>query len=167
MVKEWQSYEKVARYLLSRFAETFDLGDVEGKQIVPGLSGTDWEIDAKGVVEGGAGFVVVECKRYTRSKIDQETMGGLAFRIEDTGAEGGIFVTPIGYQEGAEKVAAHRDIKTALLSAESTTTDYVLRFLNHVFIGLSETVTISDQFSVTIRDKDGNVVENRSSGDDG
>lgn len=167
MAKEWQSYEEVARYLLNRFAEAFDLGHVEDKQIVPGLSGTDWEIDAKGVVEGGEGFLLVECKRYTTSKIDQETMGGLAFRIEDTAAEGGIFVTPIGYQEGAGKVAAYRDIKTVVLSANSTTTDYVLRFLNKVFVGVSESIKISDSLSVTVRDKDGNIVEQRSSGDDG
>lgn len=41
----WRSYEQVARYLLDQIAEHFGLGRVEGKQIVPGASGTRWEIE--------------------------------------------------------------------------------------------------------------------------
>src|SRR5690242_17015231 len=113
--KTWQSYEEVAAYLLGRFANEFGLGRVEGKQLVPGASGTNWEIDAKGYGQDGTSFVIVECKRYTTSRVSQEILAGLAFRIQDTGASGGIVVTPIGYQEGAKKVAAHVGIKTVQL----------------------------------------------------
>lgn len=61
----WRSYEEVAQYLLGQMAEHFALGRIEGKQIVAGASGARWEIDAKGVKEGDAGFVIIECRRYT------------------------------------------------------------------------------------------------------
>ena len=34
----WDTYEQVAQYLLNQFAEIFQLGSVEGKQLVPGNS---------------------------------------------------------------------------------------------------------------------------------
>ncbi len=68
----WRSYEEVAQYLLSQFAEHFRLGHVEGKQIVAGASGTSWEIDAKGIRRDDEGFVIVECKRYTKQHCRKE-----------------------------------------------------------------------------------------------
>ena len=67
--KKWESYEEVAQYLLNQFAENFGLGTVEGKQIIPGQSGTNWEIDAKGLITEGEGFLIVECRRYTTSRL--------------------------------------------------------------------------------------------------
>ena len=48
-MQDWERYEQTAQYLLNEFAEHFGLGRVEDKQVVPGASGTEWEIDAKGV----------------------------------------------------------------------------------------------------------------------
>lgn len=39
-MKDWERYEQTAQYLLNAFATHFGLGSVEGKQIVPGESGT-------------------------------------------------------------------------------------------------------------------------------
>jgi hypothetical protein len=69
-------------------------------------SSTKWEIDARGVKPGDEGFVIVECKSHASSKPNQELLGGLAYRIMDTGARGGIIVSPLDLQEGAVKVAA-------------------------------------------------------------
>lgn len=159
--KKWESYEDVATYLLDVFAKNFGLGRVEGKQLVPGASGTQWEIDAKGYSEDGSTFVIVECKRYTKSKVPQEVVAGLAFRISDTGANGGIIVTPLGFQEGAKKVAAHTGIHTVCLTQDSTRTDYVLQFLNKFCVGLSETVHIEEHLTITLIDRDGNAIELR------
>jgi hypothetical protein len=58
MTKRWESYEEVATYPLSQFAQEFGLDRVEGKQEVGGRrSDTTWEIDAKGVRQGNTGFV--------------------------------------------------------------------------------------------------------------
>jgi hypothetical protein len=133
----WHSYEEVAQYLLSQFASHFELGHVEGKQIVAGASGTTWEIDAKGLRGDGEGFVIVECRRYTKQGVSQGQIGELVFRIQDTGAAGGIVVSPLPLQSGAKIVAGSRGITHVQMSADSTTTDYVLRFLEHTFYGVS------------------------------
>ena len=88
-MKDWERYEKTAQYLLNQFAGEFGLGKVEGKQIVPGKSGTSWEIDAKGVKLDGQAILVVEC-RLRNASIDQGQLGKLSYTVHDIGAEGGI-----------------------------------------------------------------------------
>jgi len=158
--KTWESYEEVAQYLLNQFASQFGLGHVEGKQCVPGESGTEWEIDAKGVANNGDGFLIVECRRYTKSRLSQESLAAIAFRIQDVGASGAIVVSPLDLQSGAKLVAAHANIQHVILDPKSTTTEYVLRFLNQIFMGLTETVSIKESFSITII-QDGKVIEER------
>lgn len=161
--KEWKTYEEVAAYLLDKFANHFGVGRVEGKQLVAGASGTEWEIDAKGCSDDGSHFIVVECKRYTKSGISQATTAGLAWSILDMGASGGIIVAPIGLQEGAKKVAAKADIHEVILNQNATTIDYILKFLDQVCLGISDTVNVSaaEQLTVTINDRNGNAVEAR------
>jgi len=150
--QHWRSYEEVAVYLLNEIASVLGVDRVEGKQIVPGVrSGTRWEIDGKGVKSGkGEAFVIVECRRYTKSKQTQEQAAGLAYRILDTGARGGIVVSPLGLQEGAAKVAAAENIDTVYMDENSTKTGYLVKFLNKVFIGAADTVNITDEASVEI-----------------
>lgn len=159
--KAWQSYEEVAQHLLNRFAEYFELGRVEGKQIVAGNSGAEWEIDAKGVSDGGEAFLIIECRRYTKSRLKQESVAALAFRIQDTGAKGGIVVSPLEPQSGAKKVAAFANIKHVTLDPQSTTSDYVLRFLNQVFVGLSASVTVTESVHIQVI-RDGEVDERKA-----
>ena len=156
---QWRSYEEVAAYLLNKFAEHFALGRFEEKQILPGLSGTSWEIDAKGVNDADGSIVVVECKRYNRN-VTQETIAGLAYRIKDLRATGGIVVTTIGLQAGASLVATHEDIITVILDQNSTTTDYMMRFLNKVCLGLEDRLHLTDALTITVTDRDGNIIEN-------
>jgi len=160
--KSWHSYEEVAQYLLNQFAEHFKLGRVEGKQIVPGASGTEWEIDAKGINSHGEGFLIVECRRYTKSRLNQESMAALAFRIQDTGAQGGIVVSPLELQSGAKKVAAYSNVQHVTLDPKSTTSDYMMRFLNQIFMGVSETITATDSVYIQII-QDGQVIDERKS----
>ncbi len=135
-MERWESYEQVGTYLLNQFAAHLGLDHVEGKQQVDGnRSGTSWEIDAKGVRLGNEGFVIVEFRRYTTSRQSQEQMGGLAYRIIDAGAGGGIIVSPLGLQEGAKKVAAAENIVNVTLDENCNRFEYVMRFLNNVMVG--------------------------------
>ncbi|MFZ1080770.1 MAG: hypothetical protein WAO19_02460 [Candidatus Kryptoniota bacterium] len=137
--KSWKSYEEVAQYLLDMMADQFGLSKVEGKQgIVGQRSGTTYEIDAKGIAKHGQGFVIIECRRYTTSKQKQENLAALAYRIIDTGAEGGIIVSPLGLQEGGSKIAQSENIVSVRLDENSTTKSYVLQFLNNCFAGFYE-----------------------------
>jgi hypothetical protein len=160
-VKQWQSYEEVAAYLLNQLSEHFGVGRFEGKQVVSGESGTEWELDAKGFSEGESRVIVVECKRHTKTGISQAITAALAWTIQDTGATGGILVSPLGLQAGAKKVAEKSNIVEVTLDQNSTRTDYVLRFLNQIHIGISETVHATDHMVAELRDKDGNVIAKR------
>ncbi|MFC6520373.1 restriction endonuclease [Undibacterium arcticum] len=94
-------------------------------------------MDAKGIQSGSEAFVIVECRRYTTSRIKQEAVGALAFRIQDTGAAGGFMVSPLGLQEGAQKVAASANIHSVILNAEATPQEFVLSFLGNLFVSLT------------------------------
>jgi len=158
--KAWKSYEEVAQHLLDRFAEHFNLGRVEGKQVVPGKAGTEWEIDAKGVRDDGEAFLIVECRRYLKSRLNQESIAGLAFRIQDTGAQGGIVVSPLDLQSGAKKVAAFSNVQHVILDPTSTASDYMMKFLNQIFVGVSETVSMTDHVHIKVT-QDGKIVDER------
>jgi len=141
---KWETYEQVATYLLDQFADEFGLERVEGKQGVVGKrSGTEWIIDAKGVRHGGEAFVIVECRRYKKKRQDQEKVGGLAYRIIDTGAEGGIVVSHLGLQTGADKIAAAENIISVELDKDSTPAEFSMRFLNKIFVGVQARVGMS------------------------
>ena len=134
--KTWETYEEVATYLLNQIAVEFGLERFESKQKVVGQrSGRAWEIDAKGISEGNEIFFIVECRRYTTSRQNQEKLGGLAYRIIDTGAKGGIIVSPLGLQEGAAKLAQAENIFNVILDEKSTRTEYVLKFLGKMRVG--------------------------------
>jgi hypothetical protein len=142
--RPWRSYEEVAAFLLNTIAERFQLSSVEGKQSVKGRdTGTDYEIDAKGVVNDSAMFLIIECRRHTKSKIKQKDAAAIAFQIRDTGAAGGIIVSCCGLQKGARKIAQSTKIYSVILRPESTTTNYVLKFLNEVRIGLRDSLGLT------------------------
>jgi hypothetical protein len=140
----WRTYEEVAQYLLGQLAAHFGLGRVEGKQLVGGVSGRPWEIDAKGVRENDQGFVIIECRRHTTQGVSQEQIAALAFKIQDTGAVGGIIVSPLPLQSGARIVTASQGVQEIRLSPDSTATDYVLQFLQRIFIGVSDKLGFCD-----------------------
>lgn len=92
----------------------------------------------------------MECRRYTTSKQSQEKLGGLAYRITDTGAEGGIIVSPLGLQEGARKIAQAENIVEVRLNPDSTPQNFAMQFLNKVMIGISDRATVSESVKVEI-----------------
>ncbi|REK81758.1 hypothetical protein DVG80_21030 [Rhodococcus erythropolis] len=148
----WKTYEEVACDLLERIGDHLGLNYVEGKQKLVGQD-TEWEIDAKGVLKDGRGIVVIECRRYTTSRINQKDMGALAFTIKDLGASGGILVSPMEPQRGARQIAEGNGIQHLQLNSDATSTDYVLMvgFLNRAFIGVSDTITVTDTAWVTVK----------------
>jgi hypothetical protein len=156
--KRWLEYERAAADILHRLREQFGFSAVERKQSVPGLvSGTNWVLDAKGVTEESDAFVIIECRRYTTSKLKQEDLGALAFRIQDTGAERGIVISPLGLQEGAQRVAASANILSVELNADATPQEFALSFLGNLFVGLRGVEARGEVGDVTV------VIENNNS----
>jgi len=154
MSKESERYEQVTRAILEQCREQLGFKEVRPKSKIPGKTGTRWEIDATCYRVESEGMILVECRRHTTRKIDQEQVAGLVFRIRDTGAEGGLVVTPLGFQEGAELVAKACKVTMATLNPNATEREYVLRIAEQLFIGVSAvgasavpggvTVTIGD-----------------------
>jgi hypothetical protein len=99
---------------------------------------------------GNIGFVLIECRGFKASKQKQEKIGALAYRILDTGADGGIVVSPLGLQEGAERIANSENIISVQLSEESKRHDFVLRFLNRLMVGVENTTVCSDEVSIQL-----------------
>ena len=146
MSTNWQNYEEVALHILTKIKDHLDLCTIEGKQKLKGLSGTHWEIDAKGVRQDDESIVLIECRKRGK-RIDQEQMAALAYRIRDTGANGGIIVSPLKPQKGAAIVATSENIKCIQIDPGSDTTNYIARFLRTIFTGITETSGLN--FSVT------------------
>jgi len=136
MAKVWKNYEEVGTFLINKMAEEFDLKIVENKQKLVGkISATKWEIDAKGILKNEKAFIVIEFRRYTTKRISQEDVAGLAYRIEDLCAKGGILVSPLGLQEGAKKIAKSSNIVEVKMDENCTIYDYILIFLNKIKVG--------------------------------
>lgn len=153
-MSEWRTYEDVARYLLNKFATEFDVDRFEVKQSIRGnRSGTNWEIEAKGFKDSDATFIIVECRRYTKEKQNQEKIGALAYRILDTGASGGIIVSPLGLQEGAKKIADAEKIEIVKLNPDANRLEYFMEFLNTIAVGFCDRMPpISDSLTIAIYD---------------
>ena len=144
----WERYESAARDILQRLRGELGFSEVQCKQDVQGVSGTTWEIDAKGVVEGSSAFFLIECRRYTKSKLKQEHLAALAWRVQDTGASGALAVSPLGWQEGAAKVAAASNVHEVRLSADSTLEQFVVSFLGTLYASMRGTETKAETGNV-------------------
>jgi Restriction endonuclease len=151
--KKWESFEDVTTYLLNEMASKFGLERVEPKQTIKGMRvrRSKSQIDAKGVLEANQGFLIIECKRHTKSRIKQEVVEALAFRILNTGAQGGIIVSPLGLQTGAAIIANHEHIHSVQLNENSTRESYILKFLNEIFAGVTDRVQVSESVCVVLQ----------------
>lgn len=137
------------------------MADVEGKQKVVGKqSGTEWEIDAKGVRIGDSSIVLIECRRY-KTRLSQEALAAVAYRVLDAGAAGGIIVSPLPLQKGAALVAKASKIEHVELQCDSTHEQWVANIETVVHIGVTEVVNLSiqEKLEVVVRDKSGNIVD--------
>lgn len=151
-METWQNYEEIALFLIDKFRLEFGLEFVEGKQMIEGLrSGTKWEIEGKGIRDGTTGIVIIECRRYTTSRLDQESLCGLAYRILDTSATGGIVVSPLPLQKGARKIAAAENVVVVRLNENSTPYKYMLSFLNKVMAGVQDSLQLNVQESARVK----------------
>lgn len=151
--KTWETYEEVARYVLQQTRERFHLVEVEGKQGVLGQeSGTQWVLDAKGVRNGDGAIIVVECRRYKHSRLSQEDVAAVAYRIRDTKAAGGITVSPHPLQKGAKLVAAANKIEHVQLDPNSTLDAWTALIHNVICVGLTERFGLGDRAGATVYD---------------
>jgi hypothetical protein len=104
--------------------------------LLQGHSGASWEIDARAWCEGSDKFLVVEARRYTSTRLKQEDVAAVAFRVEDVGAAGGIVVSPLPLQRGANVVAQAKNIAHVRLTADSTPELYLAEYMGRRYHGV-------------------------------
>lgn len=158
MTAQWLIYEDAARKVLADLRDTLKLDSVEGKQVLDGVSGTRWEVDAKAWCEGSQKFLVVEARHHTSSRLKQKDLAAIAFQIVDLGGSGGIVVSPLPMQEGARIIASGANIQHVTLSSESTPESYLAEYMGRRFLGATvvESATAIDTTdAVVIRGKPG------------
>ena len=69
-------------------------------------------------------------------------------------------MSPLPLQKGAKIVAEYSNIAHVILSPSSTISDYLMQFLNQVFIGVSDTATVTEGLHFQFI-SDGRVIEER------
>lgn len=148
----WQSYEEVARFVLRELRRALNIADVGPPAVLPGESGTTWHVDGTATRAPDGAALILECKRKVGRRLDQEAIGGIAFRVLETGVGGAIVVTPLPLQKGAEMVARAQGIQHVQLEPWSTSENYLARFLGQAFYGvtLTESVHVTDCVEATV-----------------
>lgn len=137
MADDWRVYEDAARAVIQNLHQDLGIDSVSDKQTVLGKSGTQWEFDALAFQDNGENFIIIEARRYTTSSLKQKDIATSAFSIGDVGAVGGIVISPLPLQRGAELVAKMSGIKPLRLSPDSTSVDYLAESMSRRFIGVS------------------------------
>ncbi len=61
---------------------------------------------------------------------------------------GGIIVSPLGLQEGAQQVAAAENIVEVHLDENSTPEQFVMSFLNKIMVGVADTIQLKGEVRV-------------------
>ena len=59
-------------------------------------------------------------------------------------------VSPLGLQEGAEKIAAAENIVSVTLNAYCTTSEFVMRFLNQFMLGVTDRASAGEHVQVEV-----------------
>lgn len=59
-------------------------------------------------------------------------------------------MSPLGLQEGARKVARAERIVNVQLSPDSTPHEFAMQFLNKIFLGFQERISLHDEVSVEL-----------------
>ena len=145
MQPDWSIYEDAARAAIMSLRRELGLVSVGGKAKAAGNSGATWELDARAWQDESGRFLLVEARRYRRSRLKQEDIAAVAFRVHDLGANGAIVVSPLPMQEGAKLVASHAHIEHIQLTAESTPELYLAEYMGQRYHG----VAITDSLSVS------------------
>jgi len=131
----WETYEQVAHGFAELNKAYFRLHSViRNPKLTGKQTGTTWSVDLAGHRQEDDGLVLVECKWRDNARVKQIEMAGLVYVMWDTGARGGIYVTTVGFQRGAARIAEAHGIRMVNLKSgdsEDTYSGDVIRGANH------------------------------------
>lgn len=111
-------YELFTRALHQQIIEQQGYQNIEvlHNQIFYGKSGAKHQVDVCWTIKVAniEQLFCVECKLFNR-RVKKEHVASFVAKIEDIGGARGVFVTTLGYQTGALRLAKHKDV--TLISA--------------------------------------------------
>jgi len=151
MTKESDEFERVTRVILHNLRQHLGYEKIEGSKRYKGKSsGRKRQIDAT-VYRTDGKMIIVECKRHKR-KVGIKSIGEFYYVINrEVGAGGGLIVSSVGFDAGAQAVANAEKIGMVILNADATEQDYILEIADQLWRGISfiDIVPIADEFKFT------------------
>lgn len=145
---DWKKYEAASRQIIQSFCNEFGIASVQSETKLTGKCGTEWSVEGTATLVKGEGFLILECRRYKTKRLNQEALGALAYRIQDTGAVGGIIVSPLPLQKGAQYIADAVNIIPIQIESWSTSVNYLAKILGKTFRGYGFQDTVSVKCSI-------------------
>lgn len=124
-------------------------------------SGTTWEIECKGVRFGSETLFFIECRRYTTSLLDQESLGGLTYRIRDSGAAVASSFRHWGFKKVPRRSRRQKTSSPLKLNPDSRPELYVARYLDQLRTGIQDRLWLSDFVTLILYDEHGILKERR------
>jgi hypothetical protein len=167
--KLWKNYEDAVRAIINQHRRVFGVITVDpAPSKITGNSGHEWDIEITAYTSAKRKDVLVEVRRVNRN-IEPAEAAELAFRVKDTRASKGYFVTPLGRRlsRGAKKIAQYHQIGHIEVSDDATAQNYILKCLNFVYGQFTEDMSdiisgIRDHLRIFLADKDGNPIRETS-----
>lgn len=127
------AYEEFVRLTVEALFHKYSAA-VHGSMLYRGRSGHDHQIDASvDLTLGGLRILILfECKHYKRA-VGVEDLLAFAQRLNDIGANKGVVVTTIGFQEGATKIADahHIALVTTTTRTPHSPRDFIIELANY------------------------------------
>jgi len=159
--QSWRTFEDAVRAIVSQQSEFFGIEFVEPASAkVRGETGYEWNIEVIGYLAGTRKMVLFEVRRKTTRNIEPGEAGELAFRIEDTGADKGYFVTPLKRRlsKGARKISEFNQIGHVQVSVTSTPENYIMQCVDQVFAAFGDSMQFNDSVTLGLKDDAGNLL---------
>lgn len=161
----WKNYEDAVRAIINQHRSVFGVEAVDPTpNKVAGKSGHNWDIEITAYTSPKRKDVIVEVRRIKRN-LEPAEAAELAFRVKDTGASKGYFVTPLGRRlsRGAKKIARYWKIGHIEVSDDATAQNYIMKYLDFVYAQFTENMAdiisgIKDHLRLILADKDGNPI---------
>jgi hypothetical protein len=157
---EWRSFEDAVRYIVSQHRDFFGLESVEPQPATAiEKCGRSFDIEVIGYQEGTLKMVYFECRRKTTRNIAPDEAEALAYKIQQSDAGGGYFVTPLGtaLSRGATLVANYEQIGHIQVSANATPEQYVMQCINQIFTMITTRVGVRTGGTYQVIGPDGKV----------
>jgi hypothetical protein len=135
---------------LERFKDELKLATIEPPcDVALPREGGSFKADAVAYDLDGRKFII-EYRQHKTSRLAQEAMFALSYRVIESNSAGGFVVTPLPLQKGANLCAKANNILSIELGENSTPEEFSIKFLNKIFVGLVTRIGVSSSCTMEV-----------------